>query len=88
MEFKVTLTAPQSYNRIDVDIGTEWNLKQVQGVPWKWYFYVDIGTEWNLKERACCTFTAHLQVDIGTEWNLKRERLTADPALVREQSGI
>ena len=49
---------------------------------------VDIGTEWNLKERACCTFTAHLQVDIGTEWNLKRERLTADPALVREQSGI
>ena len=48
MEFKDKLLRTVQRRRL-VDIGTEWNLKFVDGKESEVAAYVDIGTEWNLK---------------------------------------
>ncbi len=59
MEFKVN-NLQSGINTIQVDIGTEWNLKtnccgQFNGGGW-----VDIGTEWNLKSYAFPVMSARI----------------------------
>ena len=70
MEFKVKHEELLKLTK-DVDIGTEWNLKESGFGSWGSGGGVDIGTEWNLKERTESGVLCHFVVDIGTEWNLK-----------------
>ena len=48
MEFKVKHEELLKLTK-DVDIGTEWNLKERTESGVLCHFVVDIGTEWNLK---------------------------------------
>ena len=55
----------------DVDIETEWNLKDDGAGNMDHGGEVDIETEWNLKTTALRLLSAEVAVDIETEWNLK-----------------
>ena len=59
------------YTAHDVDIETEWNLKDAFDVKICFVKLVDIETEWNLKNFIQDAKFQDTLVDIETEWNLK-----------------